>query len=188
MNINRRGFTILELLIVIVVIVILAAISVVAYTGIQARANDAKRASDIRQVAKLIEIYHAENGVYPSTGGLNVAFADSNCTNANPNKSDNWVPGFSVVLPQSFGPRESGYGCYIYASNGTQYILSAWRALETGPQTSLMYRRFGFRESSWSHQDGYHCNTNSGLLAYWDDGHYKQSYTISNITACNESW
>ncbi len=46
------GFTIVELLIVIVVIAILAAISVVAYTGIQNRANDAAVKSDLANAAK----------------------------------------------------------------------------------------------------------------------------------------
>lgn len=181
-----RGFTIVELLIVIVVIAVLAAIAVVAYNGIQARANDARRASDLRQVVKLIEAYNAENGSYPSTGGLSVAYADNNCTNANPNKRADWVPGLGVTLPQSFGPRQAGYGCYIYASNGTQFVVSAWRALQTGPQTNLMYRRFGFREANFSATDYYYCNVTPSLNDYWSS-FYQYSYTVSNITTCNEA-
>jgi prepilin-type N-terminal cleavage/methylation domain-containing protein len=60
-----RGFTIVELLIVIVVIAILAAISVVAYNGIQNRANDSAIQNDLKAVAKKLELYRAEAGVYP---------------------------------------------------------------------------------------------------------------------------
>ncbi len=59
------GFTIVELLIVIVVIAILAAISVVAYTGIQNRANDSAVQSDINNFVKKILLYQAEFGAYP---------------------------------------------------------------------------------------------------------------------------
>jgi type IV pilus assembly protein PilA len=49
---KQTGFTIVELLIVIVVIGILAAITVVAYSGIQQRARDAKIASALQSVNK----------------------------------------------------------------------------------------------------------------------------------------
>lgn len=63
---NTRGFTIVELLIVIVVIAILAAISVVAYTGIQRRANNTTTDSAATQTIKLLEAYKSINGSYPS--------------------------------------------------------------------------------------------------------------------------
>ena len=62
---NSSGFTIVELLIVVVVIAILAAISIVAYTGIQNRANDSAAQSDITNFAKKIQLYYAEYGAYP---------------------------------------------------------------------------------------------------------------------------
>ena len=66
---NARGFTIVELLIVIVVIAILAAITVVAYNGIQDRANDAIIKSDITAFAKKIKMYEVENERYPHGNG-----------------------------------------------------------------------------------------------------------------------
>lgn len=59
------GFTIVELLIVIVVIAILAAISVVAYTGIQNRAHDSIIEADIANIIKKMEIAKIDLGHYP---------------------------------------------------------------------------------------------------------------------------
>lgn len=61
-----RGFTIAELLIVIVVIAILAATSIVAYNGVSNSANDAAIKSDLANMAKKATEYHAEQGQYPS--------------------------------------------------------------------------------------------------------------------------
>ena len=63
---NTHGFTIVELLIVIVVIGILAAISIVAYNGISNRANDSAVQSDLKNIATKISLYQAEHGALPS--------------------------------------------------------------------------------------------------------------------------
>lgn len=54
----QSGFTIVELLIVVVVIAILAAITVVAYTGIQNSTRNSRVMSEIKQVAQLVEAYN----------------------------------------------------------------------------------------------------------------------------------
>lgn len=64
------GFTIVELLIVIVVIAILAAISIVAYNGVQQRSRNASRLEAIRSIQKGLELYRAANGTYPATTGI----------------------------------------------------------------------------------------------------------------------
>lgn len=72
---NGQGFTIVELLIVIVVIGILAAITLVAYAGLQARARDNVRAQDFATLQKMIKLYETTNGsspivsTYGGTGG-----------------------------------------------------------------------------------------------------------------------
>lgn len=73
MNKLRSGFTIVELLIVIVVIGILAAIVIVAYQGVQGRANDVSVQSDLGSMAETLQISAANSSQYPyDEAGLSV--------------------------------------------------------------------------------------------------------------------
>lgn len=70
---NQQGFTIVELLIVIVVIGILAALVITTFTGIQQRARDTERETDIKAIHGQVEAYYAQNGRYPTLANLNDA-------------------------------------------------------------------------------------------------------------------
>ena len=63
---KERGFTIVELLIVIVVIAILAAISIVAYSGIQNRAKASSGQQLASTVEKKAQSYYTVNNAYPA--------------------------------------------------------------------------------------------------------------------------
>jgi prepilin-type N-terminal cleavage/methylation domain-containing protein len=65
LNTKERGFTIVELLIVIVVIGILAAISIVAYNGVQNRAKTSAGQSLANTIMKKAEAYNTINNGYP---------------------------------------------------------------------------------------------------------------------------
>jgi len=69
-NIKQQGFTIVELLIVIVVIAILAAITIVAYNGVQNRAKTTAGQSAATNAAKKAELYNTEKSSYPATSSL----------------------------------------------------------------------------------------------------------------------
>jgi len=63
---RRSGFTIVELLVVIVVIGILASITIVAFNGVQQSAGAAVLKSDLRNAQSQLEIANISNGSYPS--------------------------------------------------------------------------------------------------------------------------
>ena len=72
---QQSGFTIVELLIVIVVIGILAAITLVAYNGIQARANTTAAQNVANAVMKKAEAYNALESRYPLAAELTATAA-----------------------------------------------------------------------------------------------------------------
>lgn len=73
-----RGFTIVELLIVIVVIGILAALVIVTYNGIQSKARDTERKTDVNALSSHLEAYFAQNAKYPTLANMN----DNDTSNA----------------------------------------------------------------------------------------------------------
>ncbi|HSX42689.1 MAG TPA: prepilin-type N-terminal cleavage/methylation domain-containing protein [Candidatus Saccharimonadales bacterium] len=68
---KSKGFTIVELLIVIVVIGILATLVIVTFTGIQQKARDSKRKTDISAIQASLESYYSSNNTYPTVADLN---------------------------------------------------------------------------------------------------------------------
>lgn len=128
-NRSFQGFTIVELLVVVVVISILAAITIVSFSGIQNRANDTAVQNDIAAIAKRVQIYQVQNNIYPSgaidatvisaldglrvskdayrTAGTNINLAY--CTNL-PDRTQFAVIGFS----------KSGAGFYATNNSGVQ--------------------------------------------------------------------
>lgn len=72
----KRGFTIVELIIVIVVIGILATLTVMSYRSVQRGAVLSKAMTDLSAINDGIKIYHAKNGKYPSVSGW-VTYCDN---------------------------------------------------------------------------------------------------------------
>jgi len=136
-NNHKNGFTIVELLIVIVVIAILAAISIVAYNGIQQRARDTQRLQDVKTIAKALELYYIQNGVYPSSN------CSSNCkinTSWNSTSDGSWanlrtqlVPDYISKLPED--PQASASNPpAIYGGSNYDYVRLSSNCSEGLPQ------------------------------------------------------
>ncbi len=67
---KESGFTIVELLIVIVVIGILAALVITTFSGVQKKARDTERQTDIKALHGQVEAYYAQKGNYPTLANM----------------------------------------------------------------------------------------------------------------------
>lgn len=126
---KKKGFTLIELLVVIAIIGILAAIVLVSLGGARAKARDAKRQSDIRQISLAMEMKYDETAAYPevAAGGL--------ATSGRIDTLD--LSPFLTPLPTDPGggtnPCNNAAGanyCAFDSPAGFEYCI--WAALESG--------------------------------------------------------
>lgn len=70
---KSKGFTIVELLIVIVVIGILATLVIVTFANVQKKGRDSQRQTDVNAITSQVEAFYAQYGYYPTVTDLNTA-------------------------------------------------------------------------------------------------------------------
>lgn len=105
---RSRGFTLIEILVVVAIIMILSSIVLVGLGPIQRRGRDARRIADLRQVQQAVELYYSRNQTYvPTSGSITMATLTGEVGVAK--------------LPDDPG----GANPYQYASDGSTYRIGA---------------------------------------------------------------
>jgi len=115
-RITERGFTLVELMVVVAVIGVLATIAIPLYVNVQARGRVAKAQADSRTLASAVSIYSAHMGAIPTALTQLTAVA----TNAQGNSAGPFMN--SIPVPPA------GWASYAYTPNvsaGTYTITSS---------------------------------------------------------------
>ena len=103
---NNKGFSLVELLIVILILAVLTGIAIPAYYLITARAKETATETEMTNIAKALEIYNSDKQAYPASEEYPDALIDNGYMKAAPSL-DAW---------------ETAYG---YTSDGTGYTLNS---------------------------------------------------------------
>lgn len=122
---NKRGFTLVELMVAIVIVAILASIGLVTYGQTQKSARDGKRKGDIREIQKALEQYYAISRDYPATLG------SANISNSS------YFPAGAIPVD----PTNNTTYRYVYyapvAGTCTRYIMCATLENNTGNRNAV---------------------------------------------------
>lgn len=156
---KRRGFTLIELMVVIAIIIILSAIAIPNYLKMTERAKKSRIASDMATLATGLETFKTDWGTYPVTNAA-AAPAAANCQ-----PIDSGVVG-SVNVTCELG------GLYTAAQAGAVNVVGAKTA--AGDIAPVEYLKIGTLKSI---VDPFKKAT--GTAATLDDGHV---YYVSNGT------
>ncbi|RMD59704.1 type II secretion system protein [Candidatus Parcubacteria bacterium] len=108
MNHNKKGFTLIELLVVIAIIGLLSTIAVISLNNARAKSRDARRLSDVKQMQTALELYFANNNLYPPDSALD-------CGNS-------WKSGGITYMGQVPCAPEPPDGTCSDANNSYNYI------------------------------------------------------------------
>lgn len=134
---QKRGFTLVEILIVVAIIATLASVALVGLGPVQRSGRDTRRISDLRQVQNGVELYYAKCGYYPGD-----AQKDTDCsgfTSIGGSKAG-WDTLTAALVDSSLGvskvPNDPRSGeSYVYGSTtGSSYVLGATLENVNSPQ------------------------------------------------------
>jgi type II secretion system protein G len=170
----RRGFTLIEILVVVAIIGILSSVVLASLYTARIKANDVRRKSDLHQIVTALELYNTKNGSYPTTGATAPNNSATYSTQASGWLSALVADGDLPGAPKDPVNVDKGPWCwssatgkntiYTYASDGTHYILCGW--MENTSDTQTLQNRDV--PNPW--------NTSQGLKANWGYSAYNIVY------------
>jgi len=154
---NEFGFTIVELLVVIVVIGILAAITIVSYTGVSQKALAVSLQSDLASASKQLKIYQVSNDAFPEFNNCSLALSTYICLKSSPGNTLLYTPA-AGSKPQTFSlTAEKDSVKYIVTNDSKPSLVIPdpnWLAgqAEAGYPTSLVGKRIYYQNTSGNPQ------------------------------------
>ena len=135
---DSPGFTIVELLVVIVVIGILSAITIISYTGITQRAMASSLQSDLANASQQLKLFQVDNSTFPLTISCTIPDSGTNKCIKNSNGNTYTYNANNNINPPTFGLTASN-GSQSYNISQAGNMLSGGSNLFTGFPTNSVY-------------------------------------------------
>ncbi|OGE86144.1 MAG: hypothetical protein A3J48_02270 [Candidatus Doudnabacteria bacterium RIFCSPHIGHO2_02_FULL_46_11] len=140
-----KGFTLVEMLIVIVIIAIISGVAITAVGGKRSRARDARRRVDVRTIRTALELYYERNGHYPTYSVAGIGYPIAEAFNG---ASPVVIPAYLGSVPKDPGNPLGGNYEYVWADNGLNYGILIY--FESG---TCKYRTPGGGSGWWGVSD-----------------------------------
>lgn len=144
---NTSGFTVVEILVVLLIIGVLTTILLLTYSGIEQHQRNNTRIADIKLIQSNLETYYAESGFYPTLVEMNdQSWTETNLKGLDQNSmidpgSSFSVPTFAATLTKNeytYAPTSSdGKACNDKTVACAKYTLSAQLEASAGTFTEL---------------------------------------------------
>ena len=118
----KKGFTLIELMVVISIIAILSGIGFATYSGLNKKTRDSRRKVDLEVIRQALELYRSDVGIYPGSNGWCTQVSNTTY----PEVKNALQAGYVERVPQD--PRYADtYQDYFYMniSSGQKYALYA---------------------------------------------------------------
>ena len=149
---KNAGFSMMELIIVLMILVTITGIALPRFGSATERADDTRRIADLNSVQKALEIYHGEHGAYPKVSGWSgdaTKYGGHGYTATDP-YIPGLVPKYIEMLPRD--PNKSfpdGHSGYLYKSDGKNYKFIAHKTPNNYPDD---HRYFDSARKTWAYQ------------------------------------
>ena len=147
-----RGFTLIEMLVVVGIIAIIAIASINGIRGSVAEARDQKRYKDLDTIEAALYSFYTQNGQFPNTGGVWHTICSNGSHSSAGVVTPNYIPGLAPDFisslptdPSNCNQPSGWFNGYIYRSNGTDFKIA----------------------TDWSTEEGELCDEPSDK--YWDE-------------------
>lgn len=106
----QKGFTFIELLVVVSIVGVLTAIGLANFQTINKLARDGKRKSDFEQIRAALEAFRSDNGAYPAVGSINGRLKSKPCNSTLVNSGGT----VTYMDPVPCDPKNTGSYRYTY--------------------------------------------------------------------------
>lgn len=128
-NFTNKGFTLIEILVVVAIIGTLTGLVASSFVNYQAKARDARRKSDLTQIQRALELFYNDHGHYPTDSAGRIAGCGASSNSACAWGSEFRDQNSTLYMDTIPDEKKTGYN-YVYNADGNMLRYQIFARLE----------------------------------------------------------